>query len=129
MENSYDIITPTCRHLDRFTKDCLTEFLEAPVQEYPQVFYMWGHGYEFDYGTKRGNDAYLESLFYMVSRAEDVLCVTNRELVEILAYQRGWRAVCYPSIWRGWIFVNPALCRLSLLENVLYNIPIIRNRR
>ena len=40
MENSYDIITPTCWHLDRFAKDCLTEFLEAPVQEYPQVFYI-----------------------------------------------------------------------------------------
>lgn len=83
------IITPTCWHLDRFTKDCLTEFLEAPTQEYPQVFYMWGHGYELDYGTKRGNDTYLESLFRMVSRAENVLCVTNRELVEILANQRG----------------------------------------
>jgi len=41
---------------------------------------MWGHGYELDFGTKRGNYEHLEHLFQMISKVPDVVCVTNREL-------------------------------------------------
>ncbi len=45
------------------------------------VFYMWGHGYELDYGTKLGNDEYLETIFKTVADAKDICFVTNAELI------------------------------------------------
>ena len=76
------IITPTCWHLDKFTEDLLKHFIASESDE-DQYFYMWGHGYELDYGTKRGNWNYLESLFKTISEAKDVECVTNMEMVDI----------------------------------------------
>ena len=82
----YGIIKPTCWHLDSFTKDLLQKFIDMPCSKTDpdQVFYMWGHGYELSFGTKRGNIAYLESLFEMVSKANDVICVTNAELIDTI---------------------------------------------
>lgn len=74
------LITPTCWHLDSFAESLLERFIRTPVGKEDMVFYMWGHSYELDYGTKRGNDAYLEHLFRMVAEAKDVHCVTNGEL-------------------------------------------------
>lgn len=42
---------------------------------------MWGHGYELDYGTKLGNDEYLETIFKTVADAKDICFVTNAELI------------------------------------------------
>ena len=74
------LLTPTCWALDSFTEQLLTDFIVAPENEDTQVFYMWGHGYEFDYGTKRGNFKHLENLFRMVAAADDVTFVKNSEL-------------------------------------------------
>ena len=74
------LLTPTCWHLDPFAESFLEKFINTPAGKDDMVFYMWGHGYELDYGTRRGNDAYLERLFSMVSKAKDVHCVTNGEL-------------------------------------------------
>lgn len=80
--DAHGVITPTCWHLDSFAEPLLKQFIEAPVGEQDLVFYMWGHGYELDYGTRRGNFQYLEHLFALVSAAKDVQFVTNGELVE-----------------------------------------------
>ncbi len=78
------IITPTCWHLDSFAEEYLRRFIDAPAQEEDQVFYLWGHGYELDYNTKRGNYDYLERLFRMVAHAPHIEFVTNYELVSQL---------------------------------------------
>ena len=81
------MIVPTCWHLDRFAVPYLEKFISEPAPEDEDlVFYMWGHGYELDYGTKRGNWEYIERVFRMANDAEDVIKVTNGELVEMGIY-------------------------------------------
>ena len=77
------LIMPTCSQLDPFAEDLLREFIAAPAGREDMVFFMWGHGYELDYGTEFGDFARLEKLFRMVAEAKDVRCVTNRELFGI----------------------------------------------
>ena len=76
------LLPPTCWHLDSFAEQLLQRFIDEPAGDEDRVFYMWGHGYELDFGTRRGNWAHLERLFKMVSEADDICCVTNRELYE-----------------------------------------------
>ncbi len=77
------IITPTCWALDTFAEALLQKFIDAPDTGEMQVFYMWGHGYEFDYGTKMGNFGHLEKLFAMASAASGIDFVTNGELYTV----------------------------------------------
>lgn len=76
------LLNATCWHMDPFVETLLEQFIATPVGKEDMVFYMWGHGYELDYGSKRGNYEHLEHLFQMVAKAGDVHCVTNRELYE-----------------------------------------------
>ena len=78
------VITPTCWHLDKFALALLEKFIETPCDGEDMVFYMWGHGYELDYGTKRGNDDHLEKIFQSVARAKNIHFVTNAELMDNL---------------------------------------------
>lgn len=77
------IINPTCWALDSFAEEMLQKFIAAPDTGEMQVFYMWAHGYEFDYGSKRGNFAHLEKLFAMASGASGINFVTNGELYTV----------------------------------------------
>ena len=74
------LIMPSCSQLDPFAEDLLRDFIAAPAGKKDMVFFLWGHGYELDYGTEYGSFAHLEKLFRMVSEAKNVHCVTNREL-------------------------------------------------
>ena len=76
------LIMPTCSQLDPFAEELLREFIAAPACKEDMVFFLWGHGYELDYGTELGSFAHLEKLFQMVSAAKDVCCVTNHELFD-----------------------------------------------
>ncbi len=76
------LLTPTCWQLDRFTESLLQQFIEKPAGQEDQLFYMWGHSYELDFGTSRGNWDYLEHLFKMVSEAKDVHCVKNKDIFD-----------------------------------------------
>lgn len=60
----------------------LTEqFLQAEPLEQDLVFSVWGHGYEFDYGTKNGNWERLERFFETISGKQDIVYATNLETV------------------------------------------------
>lgn len=66
---------PTCTVSDGNVLKYAEEFLKADCTE-DMVFYVWGHGYEFDllhnYDT-------LEQLIKMMTEAEDVVTVSNAE--------------------------------------------------
>ena len=83
---SYGIIDPTCWHLDKFAEELLAEFIAKPIGDADEdmVFYMWGHGYELSFGSERGCFEHIEKLFKMVAEAEDVICVTNAELIDAI---------------------------------------------
>ena len=83
-DSSKFMVQPTCWQLDPFAEDLLKEFVKAPKGEKDAVFFMWGHSYELDYGTKLGCYEHLERLFDIVSKEKDVRFVTNRELFGIM---------------------------------------------
>ncbi|MFS1663736.1 polysaccharide deacetylase family protein [Streptococcus sp. zg-JUN1979] len=78
------IMIPTCWQLDYFAESLLQDFIDLKETDDDQVFLMWGHGYELDFGTRKGNWQRLEKLFQMVARAGDIICVTNAQLAKRL---------------------------------------------
>lgn len=70
---------PTVSHLqwDRITD--LTEKFVAMEPETPQIFYIWGHSFEFDY-----DDSYwtkMDEFCKFISGREDIFYGTNREVL------------------------------------------------
>lgn len=68
---------PTCHHDDEQTLVLAGRFLELGPDE-PQIFYIWGHSYEFD-----GNhnwDAF-ERLLEMLAGHDDIFYGTNQEVL------------------------------------------------
>ncbi|MCL6601265.1 MAG: hypothetical protein K6T94_00170 [Paenibacillus sp.] len=46
------------------------------------LFFMWGHGYEFDYGTKRNSWERFEKICEMVAGRNDIICCSNKEALK-----------------------------------------------
>jgi len=55
------------------------KFLELPVTDTPQVFYIWGHAYEFDIYPERW--AQFEEFCKMMSGRDDIFYGTNIEVL------------------------------------------------
>ena len=70
---------PTCSITNGKLLDLARQFVEAEADE-DMLFFVWGHGYEFDF-----YDLYddFEELVKMMSEAEDVVCVTNAEFYQL----------------------------------------------
>ena len=70
---------PTVFHLD-FEKmmELGREFIELKA-ETPQIFYIWGHSYEMDYGEDYWLQ--LEEFFKLISHRDDIFYGTNKEIL------------------------------------------------
>ncbi len=62
------------------TIDALGAFIEAEPKEENQMFYIWGHGYEFDYGTERNNWEKFKRLCDLIANNDQIICCKNRDL-------------------------------------------------
>ena len=69
------IFKPTCHHADENIWELLEKFLKEKSEE-KQLFYIWGHSYEFD--VNRNWDR-IERLCEMLAGHEDIFCGTNAE--------------------------------------------------
>ena len=78
---------PTCHHKNPKLMELLDTFLALEKARTPQVFYLWGHSYEFD-GADNWN--VIEELLDKVSGKEDIWYATN---IEIIDYVRAADAV------------------------------------
>ncbi len=69
---------PTCHHADEKLMELAKEFVEMKPEK-PQIFYLWGHSYEFD-----GNNNWhiLEEFCKFISGREDIFYGTNTEVFE-----------------------------------------------
>lgn len=47
-----------------------------------QLFCLWGHGYELDYGTQEASWEKIERIFQKVAGRDDIIFCTNREAFE-----------------------------------------------
>lgn len=81
--HSFDVQTkllefrPTCHHDDEQLFDLAERFIAAEPGG-PQIFYVWGHAYEFD--GNRNWDRF-ERFLEKISGREDVFYGTNREVL------------------------------------------------
>lgn len=78
------ILHPTCWHGDRNVVKLLDAFIKAEPEEEDLVFLMWGHSYEFDFGTKRNSWVWIEYLLQKISGNDDIIYCTNSEMIESL---------------------------------------------
>lgn len=67
----------TCRHSNENLFELAEKFIELKPQE-PQIFYIWGHSYEFD--REDGMWERIEDFFKIISRRNDILYGTNKEV-------------------------------------------------
>ncbi|MBR0419821.1 MAG: polysaccharide deacetylase family protein [Erysipelotrichaceae bacterium] len=79
-------IDPTCHHGDEKLMSLAGDFINSASLR-PQLFFVWGHAYEFD---KDDNwDVMDEFLAYMDANRQDIWFATNGELLSYLeAYKR-----------------------------------------
>lgn len=67
---------PTCHHDNEKVFELLDEFVDKP-DDTPQLFYMWGHSYEYD-GNRNWDR--LERICERIAGRKDVFIGTNREV-------------------------------------------------
>jgi len=70
---------PTCHFIDSKMMTLAEEFVNMEPTE-DSLFFVWGHGYEFDVNN---NYDQLEELIKMMAEADDVILVTNTEFYEL----------------------------------------------
>jgi peptidoglycan/xylan/chitin deacetylase (PgdA/CDA1 family) len=72
-----DLMTyqPTCHHKDPRLMELAEQFVKMKT-ETPQVFYLWGHSYEFDIDN---NWQIIEDFCRFISGREDIFYASNRE--------------------------------------------------
>ncbi len=68
---------PTCHHDDEALFSLAEQFLQADA-ETPQIFYIWGHSYEFE-GNRNWDR--LERLCERLAGRDDIFYGTNREVL------------------------------------------------
>ena len=69
---------PTCHHNDKSLMDLAKKFLNKKSYEF-QVFYVWGHSYEFDVDN---NWNVIEEFCEFISKRDDIFYGTNWEIYE-----------------------------------------------
>lgn len=67
----------TCHHADEKLFDLAKQFIELKADS-PQIFYVWGHSYEFDYDEAMWDR--IEEFFKLISGHDDILYGTNIEV-------------------------------------------------
>lgn len=68
---------PTCHHQNENVFELIDDFVNLSSDK-PQIFYLWGHSYEFD-----GNDNWdrLEKICESIAGHDDIFFGTNREVL------------------------------------------------
>lgn len=70
---------PTCSCISKNIFSLLERFKSEKAENTDLLFYAWGHGYEFDFGTGFGTWEHLEKVFDTIAGQEDIVCCTNAE--------------------------------------------------
>lgn len=71
--------SPTCSIKDKNIIMLFNKFLASDTEKEDLLFYVWGHGYEMDYGTTRASEEAFEKIFDYMSGHEDIIYCTNKE--------------------------------------------------
>lgn len=104
---------PTCHHNDPKLMELAEDFVTAAPLFKPLLFYVWGHGYEFD-----GDDNWerIEKLVSYVSRyKDDIWFATNGQ---ILSYMKAYDMLEYSV--DGSMVYNPSCIDVDILNAAGY---------
>lgn len=72
-------IKPSCSHISKNVFELLEQFKQARPEREDMLFYIWGHGYECDYGTREASWEKTERIFASIAGRDDIEYVTNAE--------------------------------------------------
>ena len=108
---------PTCHHDDPRLMELAEDFCTREARfGRPQLFYLWGHSYEFDI---HGNWERMESFLAYVSGYRDSIWMATNG--EICAYLSAWDRLIFsadgkraynPSAGELWIDASGRICRI-----------------
>ena len=77
---------PTCWHIESDVEDLVDQFIAAEPTDGDMLFYMWGHGYEFDFTSLKDLRGRYERIFDKIAARDDIIKCTNAEA--FLAHQK-----------------------------------------
>lgn len=70
---------PTCWHIDDDIEQLIDQFIAAEPTDGDLLFYMWGHGYEFDFPALKGLRDTYERIFDKIASHDEIIKCTNAE--------------------------------------------------
>lgn len=83
------LLHPTCHHNSERLNELITTFVEIPNRQgNAEMFYLWGHSYEFDYDD---NWKIIEEFAEYAGGHKDIWYATN---IEIYDYVKAYRGLC-----------------------------------
>ena len=79
-------LRPTCHHADPALMELCEQFLDRPSAKYSELFYLWGHAYEFE---DKDNWEVIERFAAFMGHREGIWYATNIEICDyVLDFQR-----------------------------------------
>lgn len=72
---------PTCPMIDKNLFSYAKKFIRTQPINSDLCFYVWGHGYEFDYGTENSNWDRLKRLCALMAEQSDIISCTNQDVI------------------------------------------------
>jgi peptidoglycan/xylan/chitin deacetylase (PgdA/CDA1 family) len=73
---------PTSMILDKKLFGLADQFIAAEAQTDDLLFYIWGHGYELDFGSDLGNWERFEKFCEKIAGQKDIVYCTNKQAFE-----------------------------------------------
>ena len=73
------LFNPTCWQIEADFEKLVDQFIEAEPVEGDMLFYVWGHGYEFDFPACKGLRESYERVFAKIAEHDEILKCTNAE--------------------------------------------------
>lgn len=107
---------PTCHHDDPQLFELTKRFVEEKVTEFPQMFYLWGHTFEFE---KNDNWSVMEQFMKAVSGQEDIWFATNGEIYDyVKAYENldisaDGKRIVNPSKFPVWVAIDDVIYEIK----------------
>lgn len=77
-ENPFNF-NPTCWHIEKDFEKLVDQFIAAEPTECDLLFYVWGHGYEFDFAALKGLRTSYERIFDKIASHSEIIKCTNAE--------------------------------------------------
>ena len=114
---------PTCHHNDPELMELARQFCtQDALFGQPQLFYLWGHAYEFD--MYQNWHVMEEFLAYVAGFRDSIWMATNLEICRYinafrsLVFSADGALACNPTDTELWLGNNDALCRIPAGQTV-----------